>query len=527
MRVPPVSLCFCLVLPAHAATSAIQLLNQEAPLASPVPQAAFWPPAHQQARGQMQQQQVLQLAIGIYEPEWRRRLSFQHLKRCKALKQTQQALVLLGYSPVRSLAKGLFPQLNELETIGANEDGENILASATVAARAAADKAAARGESIVTAVHTSAATTGNFDTDPAAAAAAAADQAAATETAAARESLCKLQASGVRNALWASPLWGELLLVLLAVPAVAPQSQYQQQPWSAVWPCFFNRKRPSAMPAALPSLGESLLERADPSASERNTAVAPLELTQKQKEAHAALLQLAADRSCCLIVFHSCGAELTNRLGRSDDSSSSTSSSGSISKGICKKIRTKDTSACSDSICRDPLSGSTATTDAGGLAKAPVEVAPCGCPIIGCGYGPHCFDFLCSSTNSCTTSPSSRSSACGKEPDHPLQHPVLLAIDSVAKKLLTEQEREHQLQGQQQQQQCAVISEGNYYCQATCVYMRTEPCIMCSMGLLQSRVEGVFFMKPQNSLGGISVAALHRDRRLNHPFRAFQLLQQS
>ncbi|OEH77796.1 cytidine and deoxycytidylate deaminase zinc-binding domain-containing protein [Cyclospora cayetanensis] len=268
MRVPPVSLCFCLVLPAHAATSAIQLLNQEAPLASPVPQAAFWPPAHQaglqdslplpskQARGQMQQQQVLQLAIGIYEPEWRRRLSFQHLKRCKALKQTQQALVLLGYSPhLSEKVLNFLLTVCPVETIGANEDGENILASATVAARAAADKAAARGESIVTA------------------------------------------ASGVRNALWASPLWGELLLVLLAVPAVAPQSQYQQQPWSAVWPCFFNRKRPSAMPAALPSVGESLLERADPSASERNTAVAPLELTQKQKEAHAALLQLAADHA--------------------------------------------------------------------------------------------------------------------------------------------------------------------------------------------------------------------------------------
>ena len=96
---PPVSLCFCLQLPAAAATAAIRALNEAAPLGTPVPQAAFWPAVQQQQ--QQQQRHLLQQQIGVYEPEWRRCLSFQHLKRCRALPQTRQTLVLLGHSPVR------------------------------------------------------------------------------------------------------------------------------------------------------------------------------------------------------------------------------------------------------------------------------------------------------------------------------------------------------------------------------------------------------------------------------------------
>ncbi|KAL8439467.1 hypothetical protein Efla_004666 [Eimeria flavescens] len=581
MARPPVSLCFSLLLPAAAATAAIQLLNAEAPLSSPVPQVAFWPPLqqqqHQKLNGepqgvedqqgqqqQQQQQQLVQQQLGVYVPEWRRCLSFQHLKRCRTVKQTKQALLLVGPSPRLTDAVVRFLlTVSPLDPTAAAAAAAAATAAAPAAAvtpssagaaavkdacfaeaRAAADAAAAKGEAVVTAVHARAAAAGNVSADPAAAARAAA--AAATGDAAAGEQSealaaaageAKGQAEGGPHVLWRTSLWGDLLLLLLAVPAVAPQLQQQQQPWSLVWPCFFNRKRPAAAAAAA-AVDDSPLETVDPSASERNTAVAPVKMDQQQQETHAALLQCAVERNSCLVVFHRCGAELPGCTSRSNCSSSSSSS---------KSSRKKSRSAEGDGLCSTPKTGLTATsgatTDAAAAAQdaatmargagrppaaaaqTPVEFALCGCPIIGCASGPSCADFLADF--------SSRSSSSSTEGiiGHPLRHPTLVAVEEVSFKLLHEQKLQQQKEQQQQkqqpqqqekqQQQTREISEGNYYCQGTCVYTPTEPCIMCCMGLLHSRISCLFFKDALQAGGGITAAALNRDRRLNHPFRVF------
>ncbi|KAL8442739.1 hypothetical protein Emag_006261 [Eimeria magna] len=608
MKKPPVSLCFALLLPAAAATAAIQILNAEAPLAAPVPQAAFWPTIHEQQQQQLQQpqqqesqqQQQQQQQLGVYVPEWRRCLSFQHLKRCKTLKQSKQALLLLGHSPrlsdgvlrflltvspmasatasaaraTRATAPAAAPEAapNAAAATAAATDAAEAAAAAAAAdtcgsagaaarggegaiaaACAAADAAATAGENLVAAVHAAAAATGNSAADPAAAARAAATAAAGKQQAAAAGTAGSAAAAAAgeclaeqAGALWSCALWGDLVLVLLAVPAVAPQLQQQQQPWGLLWPCFFNRKRPSAAAAAA-AAAESPLEAIDPSASERNTAVAPITMTQQQQQTHAALLQCAEERNSCLIVFHRCGAELPGCTERSSSSSSSSSGGESRKKGrgltrgaTCSTLDVAGTAAAAAGTAAAEAAAADSTETTGGREAAQgeataaavqagetkLEAAPCGCPIIGCASGPSCLDFIFnagrsinSSSKSSSKSRSNSSSSSSHRMDaiHPLRHPPLLAIEAVSKLLLAQQQREQQ----QQQGEQDEISEGNYYCQGSCAYTPTEPCIMCCMGLLQSRISGLFFKDRLHTGGGISAAALHQDRRLNHPFRVF------
>lgn len=61
-----------------------------------------------------------------------------------------------------------------------------------------------------------------------------------------------------------------------------------------------------------------------------------------------------------------------------------------------------------------------------------------------------------------------------------------------------------------------------YLCTGYDVYLTHEPCAMCGMALLHSRVARVFYVfdQPNGALG--SLYALHCDRSLNHRFEVFQ-----
>jgi len=52
------------------------------------------------------------------------------------------------------------------------------------------------------------------------------------------------------------------------------------------------------------------------------------------------------------------------------------------------------------------------------------------------------------------------------------------------------------------------------------VYMEKEPCIMCAMALLHSRVKGVFFSQTSCDMGGFSKYRLHLLKEVNHRFVA-------
>ena len=56
------------------------------------------------------------------------------------------------------------------------------------------------------------------------------------------------------------------------------------------------------------------------------------------------------------------------------------------------------------------------------------------------------------------------------------------------------------------------------------VYLKKEPCIMCSMALVHSRVSRVFFAEPSPTNGGLySVARLQTVTSLNHAFEVYKV----
>ncbi|CDR98002.1 -tRNA-specific adenosine deaminase-like protein 3 [Babesia bigemina] len=64
----------------------------------------------------------------------------------------------------------------------------------------------------------------------------------------------------------------------------------------------------------------------------------------------------------------------------------------------------------------------------------------------------------------------------------------------------------------------------DYLCTQCEVYMSHEPCCMCAMALLHSRVASVAFFHPNALIGALgSVHSIHNTRQLNHHFRAFAI----
>ncbi|KAJ1781560.1 adenosine deaminase, tRNA-specific 3 [Coemansia sp. RSA 2399] len=65
---------------------------------------------------------------------------------------------------------------------------------------------------------------------------------------------------------------------------------------------------------------------------------------------------------------------------------------------------------------------------------------------------------------------------------------------------------------------------GGYLCEGHDVFASREPCTMCSMALVHSRIGRLFFIEPREG-GGISYYSMHSLKALNHHFTAFQCTQ--
>ena len=64
----------------------------------------------------------------------------------------------------------------------------------------------------------------------------------------------------------------------------------------------------------------------------------------------------------------------------------------------------------------------------------------------------------------------------------------------------------------------------DYLCTGYDVYCYTEPCCMCAMALIHSRIGRLFFIQQNPDFGGImSQTHIHSTPQLNHHYRAFRL----
>ncbi|KAI9224086.1 cytidine deaminase-like protein [Blastocladiella britannica] len=65
--------------------------------------------------------------------------------------------------------------------------------------------------------------------------------------------------------------------------------------------------------------------------------------------------------------------------------------------------------------------------------------------------------------------------------------------------------------------------DSQHLCSNLMVVLTHEPCIMCAMALLHSRVAGVVYAVPSPATGGLgSWAKVHTERKLNHKFMAWR-----
>ncbi|XP_041354477.1 probable inactive tRNA-specific adenosine deaminase-like protein 3 isoform X2 [Gigantopelta aegis] len=115
--------------------------------------------------------------------------------------------------------------------------------------------------------------------------------------------------------------------------------------------------------------------------------------------------------------------------------------------------------------------------------------------------------------------------SCG---DHPLQHAVMVAVDLVARsqqggiwnlededmfycdctRSLTEEEKK----------------SGPYLCTGYDLYVTREPCVMCSMALVHSRISRVFYGSTQE-FGALGTRyKIHCQRGLNHHYEVFRFV---
>ncbi|KAJ1726998.1 tRNA-specific adenosine deaminase subunit tad3 [Coemansia biformis] len=66
-----------------------------------------------------------------------------------------------------------------------------------------------------------------------------------------------------------------------------------------------------------------------------------------------------------------------------------------------------------------------------------------------------------------------------------------------------------------------IDDRSGYLCEGMDVFSSREPCVMCTMALVHSRIGRLFFLD-SNSGGGISQYSMHSHRQLNHHFACFK-----
>lgn len=117
-----------------------------------------------------------------------------------------------------------------------------------------------------------------------------------------------------------------------------------------------------------------------------------------------------------------------------------------------------------------------------------------------------------------------RGSTC---PAHPLKHAVMVCIDAVAKSqgggAWNDNASSMRLGPDEYAPPTKKLKVGqNYLCTGCDVYVSVEPCIMCAMALLHSRIRRVFYAFSNSTGGGLGTKfKIHCQTGLNHHFEVF------
>jgi tRNA(Arg) A34 adenosine deaminase TadA len=66
----------------------------------------------------------------------------------------------------------------------------------------------------------------------------------------------------------------------------------------------------------------------------------------------------------------------------------------------------------------------------------------------------------------------------------------------------------------------------NYLLNGCSIYLTHEPCIMCAMALLHSRIQNVYYLNKNLNYGALgSIYKLHTLKKTNHRFNVYHLQQ--
>ncbi|KAJ2478583.1 tRNA-specific adenosine deaminase subunit tad3 [Coemansia sp. RSA 2131] len=108
---------------------------------------------------------------------------------------------------------------------------------------------------------------------------------------------------------------------------------------------------------------------------------------------------------------------------------------------------------------------------------------------------------------------------------HPLRHAImnciaLVADREVARLTAEPVDDDNTVPMKRPHEPCNDQDVGGYLCEGLDVFAVKEPCVMCTMALVHSRIGRLFFVE-QSHNGGISRYAMHSHKALNHNFTAF------
>lgn len=251
-------------------------------------------------------------------------------------------------------------------------------------------------------------------------------------------------------------------LAAVEVPAHAPCTPEQVAAWGNCWPLTY--RRPANLPVALTDAEVDRFERA-------------MGLLEADARLGCVFLLPKTDRG-------GCGADVAG-----EQAASATVQAG---HGEPEAKRRKTCSAVPDEARRQA-----ATEDATNGAENGISADGTGTPDHARFPG---FQAFASASGSASTSKSALQR-------HPLKsHAVIRMCDKIGASLGAPVERGK--------------TEEQYLCVGAEVFLRDEPCVMCAMALVHSRVGTVVFAKPDPEFGGFGgCLSLHLEKKLNHHVR--------
>lgn len=122
--------------------------------------------------------------------------------------------------------------------------------------------------------------------------------------------------------------------------------------------------------------------------------------------------------------------------------------------------------------------------------------------------------------------------------EHPLQHAIMVAVDAVASTHkggawnLPFSELTFSSAGSKKTRESGrdkILDEGEnapYLCTGYDLYVVREPCVMCAMSLVHSRIKRIFFHSRNPEKGAlVSRCQIHAIKDLNHHYEVFEILK--